>query len=77
MDEQKIAAEYLKLSATVESILVAFSSVYMESGFTHVQYFTKQKSTLIIEHGDLQPKLTNLQSNIHSLFSAHQIHSSH
>ena len=73
---EKTVAKYFKFCALVESILLAFSSSYMvKSGFSHVLYLlSKLGSTLNIEGGDLQFKLTNLQLNIGDLLNAQQIH---
>ncbi len=75
---EKTAAKYPKLCATIDPILLAFPSLYMvDSGFSYVHYLqSRQRSTLDIEHGDLWLNLTNLQLNICDL-SAHQSDLSH
>ena len=72
-------AKYPRLCGTVEHILFTFLTFYMvESKFCYVHYLlNKQKSTLNIECGDLQSKLTNLLPNIRDLLSAYQIHPFH
>ena len=69
---KETVGKYPKLSVTVEYILLACpSSNMVESIFSYVHYLlSKQRSTLNIECGDLQLKLTNLQPNIHDLLSA-------
>ena len=56
-----------------------FTSLYMvKSGFNQAYYLLcKQIRTWNIERADLRLKLTNLQSNIHDFFNAHQTHLSH
>ena len=71
----KLVAKYPKLCVTVEPILLDFPSSYT---FSYVHYLlSKQRSTMNIECGDLWPKLTNLQPNIHDLLCAHQTHPFH
>ena len=75
----KKLAKYTKLCVNVGPILLAFLDLYMvKSRFNYVHYLlSKQRSTLNIEHDDLQLKLTNMQLNVCDLLSAHQTHPFH
>ena len=52
---EKIVVKYLKVCATVEAILLVFSTLHMvESGFSDVHYLlSKHRSTFNIECGEL------------------------
>ena len=77
---RNIDNKYPKLSASVESFLLAFPSSYMvEAGFSHANaVLAKKRNRLNPEEcDDLRLKLTNLQTNINAVIYAHQTHPSH
>ena len=66
------AAEYLRLSATVEPFLLAIPSSYVVEAV-----LSKQRNRLNVEESaNLPLKLTNLQPNVRALVNDHQVHPS-